>query len=176
MLLARQWLPTSRNVQVLKGDELVAVHQFAYSACGEIRGDGSNAFVNILDNPLMLAIFRRAFSGLTQSALRFSQCLFIVAEKAGILDFLTRRQRGEGFQTHVYADHGGHRRQGFRRELTRETGVPVAQRIAPDGKRFGGSNNGAVQLDFYMAYLRQAHAAIIKKTPVAFLLRVGERI
>jgi len=164
------------NVQVLKGDELVAVHQLPAEFVGEIPATVGYSLMNMLDNALALAVFGRAFGGLAQAALGLGNYLFVVAEKAGILDFLARAKRGKGFQAHIYTDHSGHGRQGFGYELAREASVPVAKTIAANIKRLDGSNNGTVQLDFDGADFRQSHAAIIKKTPAAILLRVSKRV
>jgi hypothetical protein len=58
----------------------------------------------------------------------------------------------------------------------REASVPVADRIALDSQGLGLSGKGAVQLDFDISDLGESHSTVAEETPIAFLLRVGERV
>ena len=161
------------NVQVLKGDELVAVHQLPAELVGEIPTAVGYSFMDMLDNSLVLAIFGRAFFGFTQAALRLSECLFVTPEKAGILDFLTRAKGSKGFQAHIYTNYSGHRGQGFGRELAREASVPVTKTIVANSQCLDGSDDGAVQLNFHVTDFREPQPTIRYAKAG---LRVGERI
>jgi len=164
------------NIQVLKGDNLELVHQSPAQFVCEVFAAVGNALVDMLDDTLMLAVFWCVPRALTQSALGFGKRPLILAEEARVGDVFTVAQSSKMRQANIHADgfRRGRERAGF--NLTREAGIPIAQGIAFDGQCLDYAPDGSMELDLDMPDLGKTQMFMARKSPVALLLRVGERI
>ena len=161
------------DIQVLKGDDLILINQSPAQLVSKIVAATGNAMMNMLDNSLAFAIFRRAFLAFTQTALGFRKRLFILAEKARIGNVLSARQRSKMTQAHINTDHLVAGRQQLRFNNTREAGVPVTQDITPDSQRFDLAFDGSVDFDPDLADFGKVKPTIVRK--IETTLRICKR-
>jgi hypothetical protein len=140
------------NVQVLKGDKAIVIDQFPAFFVSKVAPLIGNPVMNVSDNLFGLASFWCPVDLLAQFTLRFSQGLFFLAKEAGIGDSLTIREGQKRSQSEVNPYRQPANGQRLWLNFTRETSVPVANRITLDSQGFDSSLNRPVQFDFDIAY------------------------
>ena len=159
------------DVKVLEHDDLKFVHQPPAQLMSKVLTAVGDALVDVLNDALMLPVFRRAFVAPREAALRLRQRPLVLPEEARVGDLLASRERGKVGQAEVDAHDMRRRRQRIKLDFDRETGVPVTERVLLDGQRLNLALEGAVQHDSHIADLRQIQAVAVKTKAV---LRVGE--
>src|SRR5688572_4403874 len=133
----------------------------------------ADALMPLSDHLAPLGAFWRPLGRSAQTVLGFRQGAFIAAEESGILNVLTRRQRGEVVQAHIHPNTRHLRRDRHGLSINRKAGEPLARRGAADGQGFDLTNDGAVKFNLDRADLREVQASILQ--PKA-QLRVGEAV
>ncbi len=164
------------NIQIFKGDQLVHVDQLARFLVRKVVAAIGDSLVNMIERPFATVKLWRALRLFRQATLHSCECIFVLAEKTGIVDLAAIAHSCEVSQANV--DSGylvcGHQRIGF--NDTGETRVPVTDSITLNGQSLTLPSHGTVQLDFDITDLGQAHTAIVEQSPVALCLGIRERI
>ena len=164
------------NVQLLKSNKLVFVYQASRQLVCKVSSAVSDAMINMLACPPALFLFRTALYRFVSFAIGFGKFLFIFTEESRIVNLLAVGECSKVRKSNVNAHNLIGSRKRIRLYNARETGVPMAECISPDGEGFGSSSQRAMQLDFNDADFREAQVFIVNESPVAINLRIGEGI
>lgn len=93
------------NVQLLKGDKLIFVDQLARFFMRKVAAAIGNALVDVVDDPLALAILGRPLCLFRQAALCFRQGFLVLTKETGIVNRVAIAQGGKVGQTHIDTNH-----------------------------------------------------------------------
>src|SRR5436305_15012966 len=92
------------HMQILHADQSELVHDPTGVLVREVVSTPRDSLMHTGNNLTMLASLSTALNKLAVFALDFIQGLLLFTEETGILDCLTRRTRGEGFETYINND------------------------------------------------------------------------
>src|SRR5436305_4542688 len=149
------------HMQILHADETKLVHDPTGVLVREVVSTPRDPLMHTGNNLTMLASLSTALNKLAVFALDFSQGLLLFTEETGILDFLTRGKRGEGFETHINTDGIGIVLQPFGFAFAGEAHIPLASRGLRDGGRLDGTTYGSVVDHLHRTNLGEAHTVIM---------------
>jgi len=162
------------DVQVFKHNDLIFVYQLAAQLMRKVAPPIDDAPVNMLHHPLPLAILRCAPIAFREAALCFSQCLFILAKEAGVVDPCAVAESSKMPTAQVNAHYLVCGLKGLRLKLHHEAGPPVAKGVTLDVQPLDFTLDGAVQLELHVANFGQVESAAIQEAETA--LRKSERL
>lgn len=164
------------NVQVLEDQQAIAIDQLARFLVRKVVASIRLALIGVTQGVRRLAPFGATLGQAFLLALQAGDVLGISLHPTLARDGFAighHRERGEA---KVDADHLLRDGQGLGFHDAREAGIPVSYGVPADGQGLGLALDGSVHLDLDGANLGETQAAIGKETPVAFLLRICERI
>ena len=137
------------NIQILKGNPLVGIHQLTTFLVREILATVSLPLIRVLQSMDRFLALRTAFGQSLLLALQASNVNRVLLHPALTLDFLPIRKYGKGSQTQVNPNGFVRRRKGTLLYLAGKTGVPIANTVSPYGECFHFAVNRAVEHDLY---------------------------
>lgn len=140
------------DIQVLKSDKAIVIDQFPAFFVSKVTPFIGDSVMNVSNNLFCLAPFWCPIRLFTQFALCFSQRLFFLTKEAGIFNRLTIGEGQKSCQPQVNPNRQIADRQRLWFNFTRETGIPVADRIALNCQGLDSSLNRPVQFDFDITY------------------------
>jgi hypothetical protein len=121
------------HMQVFHTDKTELIDNVATVLMGEVGASPRDPFMDASDSLAMFASLRRALCPFGVLALDFCQGFLLLAEETGILDFLSIRKGGKGFQSDINANLRRMVWQSLWLVLSGEAGIPLARRGSPDG-------------------------------------------
>jgi hypothetical protein len=149
-----------RNIQILKGDELIGIHQLAALLMREILTPVGLSPVGMLQSVNYFLALRAALLQFLFLALQAGDVLSILFHPALALDFVAIRKNGKGGQAKINANDLIDGWQGTVNNFARERGEPVPHAVTPDGERFYCSFNWAMLNNLHHAYFRKEQPVI----------------
>lgn len=151
----------ARDVQLLKGDTAEQRNESVAQLMSEVAAAVNDAFV---DAPHDFALL---------TPLRPCQSLLIRAKESRVVNLLSRRERGEVREAHIYPDRPLVGWKWLRLNFHREAREPLTRRGARDGQRLNLALQRAVQLDSDLADFRERQLVAFERKAG---LCVGERV
>ena len=151
------------DTQILKSDNLKFIHQSSTQLMRKVLAPIRDALVDVLNNAFTLASFGRAFFTGGKSTLHLRECLFVSAKEPRVLNLFPGGQCSKVRQPNVHANDIWRGRQRHWFNLTRKTGIPVAQSISPDSQCLDLTLDGAMQLNLDIANFGETQLSIVKQ-------------
>jgi hypothetical protein len=161
------------NVEFLKSNELVFIHQFARFLVSEIVAPIRSSFVGMTKGFDDLALLCAPFGKLFFLALQAGNVGSVLLHPALASNLVAIAEIGKGRQTQVNADNVGRMLQRLGFTFTGEKSVPVTNRIALNGQSLDVGTDGTVELDRNIANFGKCQSIAHKLEP---RLLKGERI
>ena len=154
-----------RNIQILKGDELVFVHQFAAFLVREILEAVGLPLISMLQGVNRLLSFGAALRKSLLLALQSGDVFRVPFHPPLALDLLTIRKNGKSGQAQVNPYHLIRGRERMVGNLAGKAGVPITHCIPPNRQSFDFPFNGAVLDDLQCADFGKEQAIIQEIEP-----------
>jgi hypothetical protein len=151
------------NVQVLKGDELIMIDEFARLLMGEVATPMGRTLIGMAKGMNDLASLFAAFGKAFLLALQAGNVFGISLHPALTVNLAAITHGGKGGQSQVNSDNVWCWFEKSWFCLTRETGIPIAGAITLNGQSLAFALAWSVQLDFDIPNLAQAQFAIAKQ-------------
>jgi len=164
------------NIQVLKGNELVFIHQFMRLLMSKIVTPISLALVSVLQSMNNFMSFPTSLRQFIFLALKADDVFFVPFHPTMTFYLVAIAECSKCSQTQVNAYYLIRRRQRLWFNDTGEAGIPVTNPIPTDSQGFELALKRTMKLDIDVANLGKAYSSIFKKPPVAFFLRIRKTV
>jgi hypothetical protein len=162
------------DLQVFHADDAETVYDLPTLLMRKVIPSERDPFMHTSYHLAMLPVLRCPFRKLGVFALDTSQSLLFLAEKAGILNFMSIRQRSECLESYINTHLGSDFWEALGLTLRREGHVPFARPAPTNRTRFHLALDGTVRDHLDTANLGKCHTII--KGEIEPTLREGETI
>ncbi len=162
------------DFQVFHTDDSEAINDLATVLVREVVPFERDALMDTGHHFALVVPLTCALLRFGEFTLRLRQRLLFFAKEAGILNFFSSRERGEGLEPDIYADLFGTLRQALRLAFNGETHVPFAGTPPLNGAGLDLALDGTMIDHLDRADFREGYTAIMGDTEAA--LRIGETV
>ncbi len=161
------------NIQILKRDELVCIHQLARFLMSKVTAAISRPFVGVAQCVNNLSPFGTALGKLFLLALQSGNVVFVPFHPALPFDGRSVAQHGEGCQPQVDTNHlvGWRQRLGFNN--AREAGIPIAETVPANSERLALPLQRPVKFNLHVTDLGEIQTTFVQQPKTGLGIRKG---